>query len=72
MSKELSLKIEGMTCGHCAMTVTKELAKLSGAADIKVDPQAGTANLTVADEVSESLVENAVSESGYKLVSING
>lgn len=72
MSKELNLKIEGMTCGHCAMSVTKELSKLHGASEVNVDPQAGSATLTVGDDVAADAVEAAVSEAGYKLVSING
>ncbi|MEY4310272.1 MAG: hypothetical protein RLZ71_198 [Actinomycetota bacterium] len=72
MSKELNLKIEGMTCGHCAMSVTKELSKLNGADEVKVDPQAGSATLKVADDVAASAVEAAVTEAGYTLVSVNG
>jgi copper chaperone CopZ len=72
MSKALNLKIEGMTCGHCASSVTKELAKVAGASEIKVDPIAGTASLMVNDEVANSLIGDAVEEAGYKLVSLNG
>jgi copper chaperone len=71
MSKQLELNISGMTCGHCAMSVTKELSKLDGAADVKVDPQAGTATLGVADSVSAQAVAAAVEEAGYELVSSN-
>ena len=39
MTKQLELNISGMTCGHCAMSVTKELSKLDGAAGVKVDQQ---------------------------------
>ena len=72
MSKTLNLKIEGMTCGHCAASVTKELTKVAGAAEIKVDPLAGTATLSVNDEVADSVLDEAVTEAGYKLVSVNG
>jgi copper chaperone CopZ len=58
MSKQLNLTIEGMTCGHCA-------------AEIKVDPQSGTATLVVPDSVEIADVEEAVTEAGYKLVSAN-
>lgn len=71
MSKTLELKIEGMTCGHCAMSVTKELSKLDGAAEVQVDPQAGTASLVVADGVTAEAVAEAVDEAGYQLVSSN-
>jgi copper chaperone len=72
MSKALNLKIEGMTCGHCASSVSKELSKISGATDVKVDPIAGTASLSVDDVVADSQISDAVAEAGYKLVSING
>lgn len=71
MSKQLNLRIEGMTCGHCATAVTRELTKLDGAAEIKVDPQSGTATLVVPDSVEIADVEEAVTEAGYKLVSAN-
>jgi copper chaperone len=72
MSKELNLSIEGMTCGHCEMSVTKELSKLDGSANITVDSKAGNATLQVADTVRNEDLEAAVSEAGYKLVSVNG
>lgn len=72
MSKQMNLIIEGMTCGHCATAVTKELAQLDGASEIKVDPQSGTATLVVADSVEIADVEEAVTEAGYRLVSANG
>ena len=71
MSKQLELNIAGMTCGHCAMSVTKELSKLDGAAEVKVDPQAGTATLQVSESVASEAVAAAVEEAGYTLVSSN-
>lgn len=70
MSKELNLKLEGMTCGHCVASVTKELAKLPGATDIQVDLASQSAKLSTDDSVAESQVAEAIDEAGYKLVSI--
>lgn len=67
MSKTIDLKVEGMTCGHCEMSLTKELQKLPGAAEIKVSSANGTASLSVDDSVAESEVAAAVEEAGYKL-----
>ena len=72
MSKQMNLTIEGMTCGHCATAITKELTQLDGASEIKVDPQPGTATLVVADSVEIADVEEAVTDAGYRLVSANG
>jgi copper chaperone len=71
MTKQLELNISGMTCGHCAMSVTKELSKLEGAANVNVNPQAGTASLEVAESVDQAAVAAAVEEAGYELVSSN-
>ena len=62
------LKIEGMSCHHCAMAVRKELAKLSGL-DV-IDVQVGRAKIEF-DETKVSLeqVRSAVAEAGYKVVS---
>ncbi|MEY4452566.1 MAG: hypothetical protein RIT51_244 [Actinomycetota bacterium] len=71
MTKQLELNISGMTCGHCAMSVTKELSKLDGAANVNVNPHAGTASLEVAESVDQAAVAAAVEEAGYELVSSN-
>jgi copper chaperone len=67
MSKTIELKVEGMTCGHCEMSLTKELQKLPGASEIKVSSANGTASMSVDDSVDESDVTAAVEEAGYKL-----
>ena len=67
MSKDIELKIEGMTCGHCEMSVTKELSKLPGAQDVKVSSQTGTASLSVDESVDQAEIQAAVEEAGYKL-----
>jgi copper chaperone len=67
MSKVIDLKIEGMTCGHCEMSVTKELSKLPGAQDVKVSSATGTATLSVDESVVDAQVTAAVEEAGYKL-----
>lgn len=69
MSKEVELRIAGMTCSHCEMSVTKELAKLAGAKDIVVTATAGTAHLSVDDQVTTEQILEAVEEAGYKLTS---
>ena len=67
MSKVIDLKIEGMTCGHCEMSVTKALSKLPGAQDVKVSSQTGTASLSVDESVDQAEIQAAVEEAGFKL-----
>ena len=56
MSK-VEIKIEGMTCGHCAMTITKELSGLAGVASVQVDHQNGTAVVEQSGLSNEQLSE---------------
>jgi len=64
MSKT-EIKIEGMTCGHCQMTVTNELATLEGVKSVTVDHKLGTA-IVESEGVSNQQLEDAVTEAGYK------
>ena len=64
--KNEELKISGMTCGHCVMSVKKELSKLPGV-EVK-DVRIGSA-LVAYDEskVTVALLKNAVEEAGFTL-----
>lgn len=59
----VKLKIEGMTCGHCAMHVKEALAGVAGVVSVDVDLQAGEARVEGSAEVA-SLV-GAVEGEGY-------
>lgn len=62
-----SYTIDGMTCGHCAAAVTREVRAVAGVDDVVVDVAAGT--LTVAtDGTLDAQIAAAVSEAGYTLV----
>jgi copper chaperone len=64
MSK-IEIAIKGMTCGHCAMTVTNELATIEGVANVQVDHASGKATVEV-DGVSNEQLSAAVTEAGYE------
>jgi copper chaperone len=63
MSK-VEIKIEGMTCGHCAMSITKELTGLAGVSDVQVDHTKGSAVVELTGVSNEQLAD-AVTEAGY-------
>ncbi len=64
MSK-IEISIEGMTCGHCAMSVTTELATLEGVSNVQVDHASGKATVE-SKGVSEDQLSAAVEEAGYQ------
>lgn len=64
MSK-IEISIDGMTCGHCAMSITNEIATLEGVASVKVDHTTGKALVETTSGVSEKDLSDAVAEAGY-------
>ena len=64
-------RVEGMTCGHCATSVTEELTALDGVLHVRVDLVAGgTSTVTVTAErpLPAEAVRTAVENAGYTLV----
>ena len=59
----LRIKVEGMTCGHCAMHVKKALADVAGATSVEVDLQAGEA--VVEGSAQTEALLRAVEAEGY-------
>ena len=59
-----TLKVGGMTCGHCSATVTKALSKVSGVESAEVDLAKGEAVVTGRAD-AQSLIQ-AVKDEGYE------
>ena len=68
--KTQELIIEGMSCGHCVMSVKKELSKVSG---LKVENvEIGKALVQFDEkEIAPDRLTKAIEEAGYKLVSVS-
>ncbi len=64
-TKTVTLKIEGMTCGHCVARVQKALDMASGVRAAKVDLAAGTAEVQFDGETDASTLIGVVGAAGY-------
>lgn len=64
---EQSYTVQGMTCGHCAAAVTREVRKIEGVRDARVDVTAGTLAIDVEHTVTDEAIAAAVDEAGYTL-----
>lgn len=67
---DITLKINGMTCGHCVSSVTEELSEVPGVSNVTVDLNVGgasVATVTTTAPVETSALEAAVAEAGYTL-----
>ncbi len=70
MSTTATYQVDGMTCGHCAQSVTSEITALDGVSDVQVELVAGgTSTVTVVSEtpLEQESVAAAVTEAGYAL-----
>ena len=62
-----TIKVNGMTCQHCVMAVTKALEAVEGIANVKVDLEAGTATYDEAEPVDVEVIRRAIEDAGYQL-----
>ncbi|WP_420826581.1 heavy-metal-associated domain-containing protein [Micrococcus luteus] len=59
-------EVTGMTCGHCAASVTEELSAVDGVTAVDVQLVAGgVSTVTVTGPVSPAAVRSAIEEAGY-------
>ena len=65
-----TMKIEGMMCGHCEATVKKALEAIDGVNSAEVSHEAGTAVVELSEEVQDEVLQKAVEDKDYKVISI--
>ncbi len=61
--------VTGMTCGHCASAVGREVGALTGVADVQVDLGSGAVTVASARPLDRAQVAAAVEQAGYQLAS---
>lgn len=65
---EVTLKIEGMMCGHCSGRVKKALEALAAVESADVSHETGTAVITLKEDMSAQDLARVVEAEGYKVV----
>lgn len=65
-----TMKIEGMMCSHCEASVKKALEAIDGVESAEVSHEAGTAIVTMSQEVSNDVLKNAVEAKDYNVTGI--
>lgn len=65
---QTTVKIKGMTCGHCEGRVNTELGKISGVTEVKAVAADGVAIITSGDVLNAEEISQAVIAAGYKVV----
>ena len=64
------LKVKGMSCQHCVMSVTKALRQLEGVKNVQVDLGKGEVRFDNTKEVSSNRIEKAIQDAGYEVIQV--
>ena len=59
------MKVEGMMCPHCEMTVKKALEALSQVDSAVASYTDGTATVTLNGDVDDAVLKKAIEDQGY-------
>ena len=65
-----TMKIEGMMCKHCEARVKKTLEALPEVAEAVVSHEAGTAVVTLAEELSNEALRKVIEDQDYTVISV--
>ncbi len=68
MSEKSTWQVTGMTCAHCAASVSEEISEIPGVEDVDVSLETGEVVVTSTDHLDRTAVDAAVAEAGYTLV----
>lgn len=58
--------VEGMTCGHCEMSVKEEVGEIAGVTEVLASHETGKVSVT-GENFTDQQVAAAVAEAGYSL-----
>ncbi|TGC09725.1 heavy-metal-associated domain-containing protein [Methanolobus halotolerans] len=66
---EESIRIEGMSCGHCQATVDKAIRSVEGVQDVTVDLGEKQARVVYDPTVTNiTVIKSAISNAGYDVI----
>ncbi|PAF22854.1 copper-binding protein [Terribacillus saccharophilus] len=66
---EMTLQVNGMTCGHCEKAVKGALRELEGIQGVDVDLASGKVDVVYDDAlVTKNEMKEAIEEQGYDVV----
>ena len=63
---EMTIKVNGMMCGHCEAHVKKALEAIDGIESAAADHEKNMVTITNSADVDEAAIKAAVEEAGYE------
>ncbi|ALC86621.1 hypothetical protein AM499_12850 [Bacillus sp. FJAT-22090] len=66
MVNQVTLQVQGMSCGHCVNSVEGSVGKLDGVEQVKVHLESGKVDVSFNDEkVTVEKIKETIDEQGY-------
>jgi copper chaperone len=62
------LKVQGMSCQHCVMSVTKALNQLDGIENVQIDLAKGEVRFDNTNSIASDQIQKAITDAGYEVV----
>jgi copper ion binding protein len=62
-----TIRVKGMSCQHCVMSVTKALTQLEGIKNVQVDLAKGEVRFDNSKEVASNRITKAIEDAGYQV-----
>ena len=62
-----TVKINGMSCNHCVMAVTKALNGIDGVSNVKVSLEKGEASFDEAKPVDMDVIKERIAKAGFEV-----
>ena len=63
------VKVKGMSCQHCVMSVKKALGRLDGIQNVEVDLQKEEVHFENTKGISAPRIEKAIQDAGFEVAS---
>lgn len=62
-----TIKVKGMSCEHCVMTVTKALNEIDGIENAKVDLSKNEASFDETTSIDMGIIKDQIEKAGFEV-----
>jgi len=65
MSNQVTLQVQGMSCGHCVKSIENSVGALNGVEKVNVQLEAGKVDVEFNNEVDVQKITDTIEDQGY-------
>lgn len=65
MSNQVTLQVEGMSCGHCVNSIENSVGAINGVEKVNVQLEAGKVDVEFNNEVDVKKITETIEDQGY-------